>query len=243
MGLTAVALCPHPMALVPALTGEPDDRWAPLRTACLEAVAQLGIPVAGGPQVPTPEAPHLVVIVGGDHVTRSFDPSRAYASLVGAGVWWKSGWGQASKDPQPLPLSLSLGYWLLTASRPGNTGMITCDVAFEAVNFEASPQECFTLGAQLAAHAGRVAFIVMGEGMTCVPSAHRTADLMQSDTAFRDALESADIETLRRLGYTTMTGRAPWQVLAGAAGNDAFDTRTHGSAPHGASVLSWRSQS
>lgn len=204
------------MALVPELTTDPDDRWASLRAACLDAVAALDIPVAGGPQGPAPEAAQLVVIVGGDHVTRSFDPARAYASLLGAGVWWKSGWGQAAEDPQPLPLSLSLGYWLLSASRPGNTGVITCDVAFEAVNFDASPPECFMLGEQLAARAERVAFIVMGEGVTCVPSAYRTADLMQSDTAFRDALEGADTGSLRRLGYTKMTGRAPgryWPVL------------------------------
>ena len=230
------------MALVPELTTDPDDRWASLRAACLDAVAALDIPVAGGPQGPAPEAAQLVVIVGGDHVTRSFDPARAYASLLGAGVWWKSGWGQAAEDPQPLPLSLRLGYWLLSASRPGNTGVITCDVAFEAVNFDASPPECFMLGEQLAARAERVAFIVMGEGVTCVPPAYRTADLMQSDTAFRDALEGADTGSLRRLGYTKMTGRAPWQVLAGAAGNDVFVTRTHGSAPNGASVISWRRQ-
>ncbi|MGA9374429.1 MAG: hypothetical protein WBV64_05275, partial [Mycobacterium sp.] len=239
---TAAALCPHPMELVPGLTAVSDDRWAPLRTACLNAVAQLGIPVAGGAHVRGPDAPQLVVIVGGDQVTRRFDSTTAYASLLGAGVWWESGWGQAAEDPQPLPLSLSLGYWLLTASRPGNTGMIACDVEFEAVNFHASPQACLTLGAQLAARAERVAFIVMGEGMTCVPPAHRTVDLMQSDAAFRDALEGANTESLRRLGYTTMTGRAPWQVLAGAAGTAAFDTRIHGSAPHNAPVISWRRQ-
>lgn len=242
VGLIAAALCPHPMALVPELTTDPDDRWASLRAACLDAVAQLGIPVAGGPQEPLAEAAQLVVIVGGDHVTGGFDPARAYASLLGAGVWWKSGWGQAVEDPQPLPLSLSLGHWLLTASRPGNTGIITCDVAFEAVNFEASPQECFTLGADLAARAERVAFIVMGEGVTCAPPARRTSDLMESDNAFREALECADIESLRRLGYATMTGRAPWQVLAGAAGTAAFDTRTHRSTPHDALVISWRRQ-
>lgn len=240
VGLIAAALCPHPMALVPELTTDPDDRWASLRAACLDAVAQLGIPVAGGPQLPVPEAAELVVIVGGDHVTGGFDPARAYASLLGAGVWWKSGWGQAVEDPQPLPLSLSLGSWLLTASRPENTGIITCDVAFEAVNFEASPQECFTLGADLAARAERVAFIVMGEGVTCVPPAHRTTDLMESDNAFREALECADIESLRSLGCATLTGRAPWQVLAGAAGTAAFDTRTHGSARHAGFVISWR---
>lgn len=242
MALTAAALCPHPMALVPELATGPDDRWASLRAACLDAVAQLDIPVAGGPQKPMPKAAQLVVIVGGDHVTRSFDPAAAYASLVGSGVWWTSGWGQAAVDPQPLPLSLSLGYWLLTASRPGNTGMITCDVAFEAVNFDTSPQECLALGVQLAARAERVAFIVMGEGMTCVPPAGRTADLIESDNAFREALECADTESLRRLGYATLTGRAPWQVLAGAADAAAFDTRTHGSAPHDALVISWRRQ-
>lgn len=149
------------MELVPGLTAVSDDRWAPLRTACLNAVAQLRIPVTGGAHVRGPDAPQLVVIVGGDQVTRRFDSTTAYASLLGAGVWWESGWGQAAEDPQPLPLSLSLGYWLLTASRPG---------------------------------------------------------------------------------YTTMTGRAPWQVLAGAAGTAAFDTRIHGSAPHNAPVISWRRQ-
>lgn len=242
MALTAAALCPHPMELVPGLTAEPDEQRAPLRAACLDAVAQLDIPVTASPQVRAPEAAQLVVVLGGDHVTGSLDPGRAYASLLGAGDWWMYGWGQAAVDPQPLPLSLSVGYWLLTASRPGGTGLITCDVAFEAVNFEASPHECFALGVDLAARAERIAFIVMGEGVVCVPPARRTDDLMESDIAFREALEGADTESLRCLGYATMTGRAPWHVLAGAAGTAVFDTRIHQSAPHTGSVISWRRQ-
>jgi hypothetical protein len=82
----------------------------------------------------------------------------------------------------------------------------------------------------------------MGEGAACVPPAHRTSILMQTDAAFRDALERADTESLRRPGYATMTGRAPWQVLAGAAGTAVFGVRTHGSRQHNAPVISWRRQ-
>lgn len=146
MALTAAALCPHPIALVPELAAEPQEEWAELRAACREAVAQLNFPVAGGPHTPSPHATQLVVIVGADHATRSFDPSTAYASLQNAGVWWTFGWGQDTADSQPLPLTLSLGDWLLTSSRPGNSGIITCTVAFEAVDYRATPQECTNLG-------------------------------------------------------------------------------------------------
>lgn len=81
--------------------------------------------------------------------------------------------------------------------------------------------------------------IAMGEALSCVPPAHRTADLRRTDTLIRSALEHADTDALRRLRYTTMTGRAPWQVLAGAACTDAFNARTHRCALHTAPAISW----
>ncbi|MBP2191114.1 hypothetical protein [Nocardia goodfellowii] len=128
------------------------------------------------------KAAQLLVLVGGDETTRTFDPAAAYPSLRVHGIDWQSGWGQTHTDPEPLPLSLSVGEWLLHFGRP--PGMLTADVEYQAVCFDATPQECATLGRDLATRAERVAMLVLVGG-----------------TALRgDA-----------------TGRAAWQVLAGAA--------------------------
>jgi hypothetical protein len=59
----------------------------------------------------------VVVIVGGAEVTRSYDPSGAYASLRAAGMDWEYG-GEGSGPPEPMPPTVSIGYWLLTTAKP-----------------------------------------------------------------------------------------------------------------------------
>nr|WP_286150682.1 hypothetical protein [Mycobacterium sp. D16R24] len=146
MALISAAICPHPMMLIPDIAGEADGGWRPLRDACLESVRRLNIPIAGWGNVIAENAPHLVVIVGGDDTTRSFDPACAYGSLWSSGIRWHYGWGIDSEDPQPLPLSLTLGYWLMIQSRIGGEGMIVADVAFQAIDFDASSAACAELG-------------------------------------------------------------------------------------------------
>lgn len=236
--------------LIPDIAGEADGEWRPLRDACLESVRRLNIPIAGWGSVIAKNAPHLVVIVGGDDTTRSFDPACAYGSLWSNGIRWNYGWGIDSEDPQPLPLSLTLGYWLMSQSRIGETGMIVADIVFQAIDFHASPHACAELGRDLAGRADRVAMIVMGDGSTCMTAAalaRDAEDAKRSDDEVLRALREADADALARLGYRgTTTGRAAWQVLAGAAGDQPFRGRLHANESRGDRryfAASWTSQS
>ena len=235
MALIAAAMCPHPMALIPEVSGESGE-WERLRSACTEAVRQLNAPFwyLVGKAVPATDAPQLIVIVGGDGVTRSFDPASAYGSLLPNGILWRYGWGQDRPEAQPLPLSLTVGYWLLIESRVGDTGMLLADSGFQAIDLEASPQECAALGRDLAGRAERVAMLVMGEGSTSMTVTAQREEGDQAklcDDKVIQALEHADVEALAGLPATPFaaraTGRAAWQVLAGAAQGHRFQSRLH----------------
>lgn len=246
MALISAAICPHPTMLIPELAGR-SDGWGRLRDACGEAVERLQIPVVGGGREPSPDAPHLVVIVGGDDSTRSFDPAGVYPSLFASGIRWRSGWGQDAENPQPLPLTLSLGYWLLMSSRPGGRGIIVANCAFESVDFDASLEDCAALGRDLAGRAERVAMIVIGEGSTCMTASDREDHVIEADVydgAVMRALEHVDCDALGQLGANRLatTGRAPWRVLAGAADGHEFEGRLHAggqASDSGYFVASW----
>jgi hypothetical protein len=235
VALIAAAMCPHPMTLIPEVAGKTGE-WERLRAACTEAVRQLHVPFwyLVGKAVPAADAPQLIVIIGGDEATKSFDPAAAYGSLLPNGVLWRYGFGQEHPEAQALPLSLTLGDWLLFKSRIGDTGIALADIAFQTIDFDASPQECAALGRDLAGRAERVAMLVMGEGSTCMTV---TARRDQGDQAKRcddkviQALEHADVEALAGLPATPFaslaTGRAAWLVLAGAAEGHRFQGQLH----------------
>lgn len=246
MVLISAAICPHPTMLIPDVAGR-SRLGNRLRGACREAVGRLQIPVVGGGHEPSPDAPQLVAVVGGDDSTRSFDPAGAYPSLFASGIRWSSGWGQAAEDPQPLPLTLSVGYWLMGSSRPGDKGMIVSHCAFESIDFDASVEDCAALGRDLAGRAERVAMIVIGEGSTCMTAsdrAHHAKEADVYDKAVMRALAQGDDDALGRLGENRIatTGRAPWRVLAGAATGHEFEGRLHargGARDRGYFVASW----
>ena len=87
MALIAAAMCPHPMTLIPEVAGKTAE-WEWLRAACTEAIRQLRVPFwyLVGKAVPSADAPQLIVIIGGDEATRSFDPAAAYPIWSGGHV-------------------------------------------------------------------------------------------------------------------------------------------------------------
>jgi hypothetical protein len=235
VALIAAAMCPHPMTLIPEVSGEAGE-WEGLRAACTEAIRQLNVPIwyLVGKAVPAANAPQLIVIVGGGETTRSFDSAAAYGTLLPHGVLWRYGWGQEHPEAQPLPLSLTLGNWLLSQSRIGDKGIFLADNVFQAIDFDASTTDCAALGRDLAGRAERVAMLVMGEGATSMTVTARRdhgGQAKLSDDKVIQALEHADVETLAGLPGTPFaaraTGRAAWQVLAGAVGGQRFQGRLH----------------
>src|SRR6516165_1488810 len=208
--LIAAAVCPHPPLLVPEVTGADGpgaDELRRLRAACREAVAVL-----------LGAAPDLLVVVGGAGHTAEYPPA-AGGSLLDFAVPFTAG-----GDPG-LPLSLTIGKWLLAGAAPGGP-----PAAWWGIASGAATADCVNLGEKLAALAPRVALLAMGDGpgrrARGVPgAADPGAD--RYDDQVTAALAAADPGALAALepGYDEelfVAGRAAWQVLAGAASPGAF---------------------
>jgi hypothetical protein len=247
--LTAAAVCPHPPLLIPAATGARGAGGAELgrlRAACDQAVAAL---LAGRPD--------LIVVVGTDpEAARAREyPPDAKASLHEFGVPFTMGGPPGSQGGPParqdgsavLPLSLSIGKWLL--SRAAASGGPRA--AWWGIAAGATPAECLELGQQLVALAPRVAMLAMGDGpgrraRGAPGAADPEADRYDDQVAA--ALATADPGALAVLdpgqdGELFIAGRAAWQVLAGAAGRDRFDADLcYRGAPYEVTyiVASWR---
>jgi hypothetical protein len=212
--LIAAAVCPHPPLLIPAATGAPgvrDPELERLRAACHQAVASL-----------LAERPDLIVVVGADPTTSHTAeyPPQAPGHLHDFGIPFTVG-GHGSPA---LPLSLTIGKWLLTGRGAPPT-------AWWGIASAGPPAECLQLGEKLAALAPRVALLAMGDGparraRAAPHAADPEADRYDDQVA--GALAAADPGALAALdpgrdGPLEIAGRAAWQVLAGATGQDAFD--------------------
>ncbi len=235
--LVAAAVCPHPPLLIPEATGAagtadqaagpgsgtagtgapeaPGERalqdraLGELRAACAAAVTELAA-----------AEPGLLAVVGGAAQTARY-PSSSAGGLHELGIPVTIGAG-----PPRLPLSLTVGSWLLRQHAPRRTGE---RVQFCAVRRSLPAAACLDLGAGLAALAPRVALLVLGDGparrAVGLPGApDPAADAYDAEAA--GALAAADPVRLARLDPALddellVAGRAAWQVLAGAAGQRA----------------------
>jgi hypothetical protein len=233
--LIAACVCPHPPLLIPHATGEPgadDTELRRLRAACHQAVSAL-----------LTERPDLIAVVGGDPETgpTAEYPPRTPGCLHDFGVPFVIGEGHG---PPFLPLSLTIGKWLLSP-HPAPPA------AWWGIASDASPAECLQLGEKLAALAPRVALLAMGDGpgrrARAAPGAP-DPEADRYDDRVAGALAAADPGVLAALDPRqdrplAVAGRAAWQVLAGAAGQDSFgaELRYRG-APFEVSyvVASWR---
>jgi hypothetical protein len=235
--LIAAAVCPHPPLLIPEATGAPgsgDAELGRLRTACHQAIAAL---LAGRPD--------LIVVAGGAERTAEFPPHTP-GRLHDFGIPFTV--GPAGHDASALPLSLTIGKWLLSAHGAP-------PAAWWGIASDAPPAECLQLGEKLAALAPRVALLAMGDGparraRAAPHAADPEAD--RYDAQVSGPLAAADLAALAALDPgedrpLEIAGRAAWQVLAGAAGDeqgqDAFDAELrYRGAPFEVSyvVASWR---
>jgi hypothetical protein len=244
--LVAAAVCPHPPALAPAVTGAAATDLAPLRAACDAAVRAL-----------LDAEPARIVVVGDGPRTEVF-PAGEVGSLRGYGVDLRArlgDWGErdgagrlGGETPPRLPLSLTLGAWLLdrAGDRLAGVGCLG-----QAVHAATEPKACAELGARLVAGTEPVAMLVLGDGSACRgESSPGPADprALAFDAAAGQALARADTAGLLALSAALAAdllaaGRASWQVLAGAAegrglrGRALYQDDPYGVAYH---VATWR---
>jgi len=207
--ITSAALCPAPPLLARELTGT-DPVVPALRSACLDAAAAL-----------IADAPDLIAVVGVAAETRAWPPEARlnlspYAPLLR--VADRTSALPPLPEPLPLPLPLGLGTGLLDEA--GYTGRRE----LQSVSDQESAADCAALGTRLASSSARVAVLVMADG-----SARRGLKApgylddrsVPFDTEVEQAVRSGDLTALLTLDPVLArelmaTGRAGWQVLAGA---------------------------
>ena len=224
--LVAAAVCPHPPLLVPEIGGAKQADLDGLRAAC-----------AGAIEAVRATEPEMLVVVGsGETTQRHHAGARGTFRPYGVDLTVALP-GEAPPDGEPpLPLSLSVGAWLLEQSA------WTGDVQAQEVAASTPAEECRRLGLALAESADRLALLVMGDG-TAGSSADgpgardpRAADF---DASVVQALRAADPSALLAIeadvaAELRVAGRVSWQVLAGAAGEAVLDAEVlYDGAPYG----------
>ncbi|WP_405408255.1 class III extradiol dioxygenase subunit B-like domain-containing protein [Streptomyces decoyicus] len=234
--LVAAALCPCPPLLVPAVAAGAAPELAALRAACLDAT---GVLAAARPD-------RLVVLGPADEAGRGPHPQGARGSFRGFGVDLEVRLGAAEAAPErELPPSLSVGAWLLSRTDWADAPVDALGVA------ESLPRDqALSTGREIAASAPRVALLVMGDGSACrtVKAPGYFDERAEAfDTATARALGTADLEALtaldeERAAALQVSGRAGWQILAGAAeGADLRGRLLRDEAPYGVGyfVAAW----
>ena len=124
--------------------------------------------------------------------------------------------------PEPLPLPLLIGGYL-------TRGRIR---SFVVVDADSAPADCFEVGRDLADAAERVALLVMGDGSArhdVKAPGYVDPRAAEWDRQVQEIFVSGDLAALERLDPAIAdellcAGRAPWQVLAGAATGIALRT-------------------
>lgn len=224
--LVSAAVCPHPPLIVPELAGGAADRLDELRSACAAAIEAVRA-----------TEPERLVVVGSADTTRRYPPgARGSFAPYGVAITVSLPGPSTPSDGDRLPLSIAVGAWLL--GRAGWTG----DTPGQAVESASPAQACRRLGMQLSQETDRLALLVMGDGSAGRPSAAPAFVDPRAeafDASVVDALRTADPAALLAVDATVAgelraAGRAPWQVLAGAAGDAVFDADVlYDDAPYG----------
>jgi hypothetical protein len=248
--LVAAAVCPCPPLLVPDVAAGAAPELAAARAACTDA---LGVLAASRPDL-------LVVVGPAEERGRGPHPEGAGGSFRGFGVdldvrlgnvsLGNVDLGSGASAPQTsglsasgraLPASLAVAAWLLE-----RTGWSDAPVEGLGVGEPLAAERCIQVGEEIGARAGRVALLVMGDASACrtlKAPGYLDERAAGFDAGVARALGAADVAALKALDAELaqelkVSGRAPWQVLAGAAG----DARLGGAllyedAPYGVGYL------
>ncbi|MFK4243395.1 hypothetical protein ACI2KV_10990 [Micromonospora chokoriensis] len=272
--LVAAAVCPHPPLLVPEVAGSAAPELDDLRAACDTAVRRLLAagpdsvvllgtgPVTGPIRTPAtgslqpwgvdldvplvPGQPDRGVVlplsltIGAWLLTRHETPPASTAPTSTPPVGTPSASATSSSAP-------TVGATPTSAPSAGAPAVTAMQVAADA-----GPAELAVLADEVAATGERVALLVLGDGSACrgvTSPGYDDPRALAYDQRVAAALADADLDVLLDLDPVVSAelkaaGRAPWQVLAGAAraagGGWRGELLDH-SAPYGVAyfVASW----
>ncbi|MFG2946128.1 class III extradiol dioxygenase subunit B-like domain-containing protein [Streptomyces adustus] len=231
--LVAAAVCPAPPLLVPEVAAGAASELDAARVACVEA---LGLLAAARPD-------RLVVVGPAEQGARGPYPEGARGSFRGFGVDLGVTLGRDRGTPgeRPLPPSLAVAAWLLE-----RTGWSDAPIEGLGVGEPLAAERCVEAGRDLVADGERLALLVMGDGSACrtvKAPGYLDARAEPFDAAAARALGTADVAAVKaldaELAYELkVSGRAPWQVLAGAAEDAGLaGTLLYEDAPYGVGYL------
>jgi hypothetical protein len=221
--IAAVAFCPHPPVLLPDVAQGAAPELDELRAACRAAVKRIAEP--GAP---------IVAIGAGERAQRHAASARG--SLARYGVSLTVPLGSDAPGPVELPLSLTVGAWLLREALGPDCGAVGRTVSRTDPD---TPDVC----------SGAVALLVMGDGSarrsTSAPG-YLDERAVVFDAAVAGALRSGDPGALRvdvALGAELLAAGAPvWHAVAGLLEPFAWDAELlYDDAPYGVGyfVAAW----
>ncbi|MFJ5561361.1 class III extradiol dioxygenase subunit B-like domain-containing protein [Streptomyces sp. NPDC093250] len=231
--LVAAAVCPCPPLLVPEVAAGAATELDTARAACTDA---LGVLAAARPDL-------LVVVGPADGAGSESYPGGTPGSFRGFGVDLDVRLGRGEGTPGGrLPYGLAVGAWLL-----GRTGWADAPVEGRGVGEGLTAERCVAEGEEMAGRAERVAFLVMGDASACrtlKAPGYFDERAASFDAELARALGAADTAALRALDgglarELKVSGRAPWQVLAGAAPGEGEleGTLLYEDAPYGVGYI------
>lgn len=236
--LVAAAVCPCPPLLVPQVAAGAAPELDAARAACTDAIGVLA----------ASRADRLVVVGPAGESGRGPHPQGARGSFRGFGVdvdvrlGRSDGTGaQDAAAERDLPPSLAVAAWLLD-----RTEWSAAPLEGLGVGEPLAAERCIQAGGEIAARADRVALLVMGDASACrtlKAPGYLDERAAGFDAEAARALGAADIEALKALDAELAhelkaAGRAPWQVLAGAAeGAGLSGELLYEDAPYGVGYL------
>lgn len=238
--LVAAAVCPCPPLLMPEVAAGAAPEMDAARAACADA---LGALAAARPD-------RLVVVGPADETARGPHPEGTPGSFRGFGVDADVRLGRAkpaatsldsTAPDRELPPSLAVAAWLLA-----HTGWAEAPVEGLGVGEPLEAERCIRAGREIAAGDQRVALLVMGDASACrtlKAPGYLDERAAGFDAEVARALGSADVPALKALDTALAhalkaSGRAPWQILAGAAERTSLrGSLLYDEAPYGVGYL------